>query len=420
VTRHPIRVVVDDDLERWRLTVFFRLLLAIPHYVWAFLWTIAAFVVAVASWFATLVQGSTPGALHGFLERYVRYLTHLSAYLLLTADPYPPFNGKDGYPVDVEIDPPVQQARWAVALRLVVALPALVLASTLIGYGSQGGQWSHMRGSSYALQATGAANAVAFLGWFACLVRGRMPRGFRDLQAYALRYSAQTWGYLLLLTDRYPNARPAEPPAAPPEDPHPVSLALADDLARSRLTVFFRLLLALPHLVWITLWFIVLLPVLVVAWTIVLVRRQAPASLNRFICAYLRYQTHLSAFLYLAADPFPAFNGAPGYPVDLMLPAEPQPQHRGKTAVRLLLVVPAWITAAGLGGAAVVAAILGWFAALLTARMPRGLRDLEAWSIRYTVQADAYLFLVTDCYPYAGPYEFAEPPVEDAEALLVA
>jgi hypothetical protein len=54
---------------------------------------------------------------------------------------------------------------------------------------------------------------VAFLGAVFALFMGRYPRGFRDLSAYALRYSAQTWGYLLLLTDRYPTlASGTEPP----------------------------------------------------------------------------------------------------------------------------------------------------------------------------------------------------------------
>ena len=32
-----------------------------------------------------------------------------------------------------------------------------------------------------------------------------MSQGMRDLQAYCLRYQAQTYGYLLLLTQRYPS-----------------------------------------------------------------------------------------------------------------------------------------------------------------------------------------------------------------------
>ena len=39
---------------------------------------------------------------------------------------------------------------------------------------------------------------------FYALVTGRYPRGFRDLSAYCIRYQAQTYAYLLLLTDRYP------------------------------------------------------------------------------------------------------------------------------------------------------------------------------------------------------------------------
>ena len=40
---HPIRVVVGDDLRRSRLTVAFRLILAIPHIIWFFIWSLGAF-----------------------------------------------------------------------------------------------------------------------------------------------------------------------------------------------------------------------------------------------------------------------------------------------------------------------------------------------------------------------------------------
>jgi Domain of unknown function (DUF4389) len=411
--QHPIRLVVADDLRRSRLTVFFRLLLAIPHYIWVVLWSIAAIVAAIASWFAALVRGQTPDGLHGFLARYVRYVTQLHGYLLLAADPYPAFTGDPGYPIDLEIDPPAPQHRGKTAARILLALPALAVADSLIGLGGGSG-WRSRGGDAYWYSgSSGAAALVAFLAWFACLARGSMPRGFRDLQAYAIRYAAQTWAYLLLLTDRYPDARPVEPPAAAPEPAHPVRLVVTDDLTRTRLTVFFRILLALPHLIWIALWIIALVPTLIAAWVLMLVRGRLPTALHRFFSAYLRYQAQLSAFLYLVADPFPGFTGTPGYPVDLELPAAPDSQRRATTVVRALLAVPAWLTAAGLSGAALVAAVLGWFASLATGRMPRGLRDLGAWSIRYTAQADAYLFFVTERYPYAGPYEFAEPPPED-------
>lgn len=34
---------------------------------------------------------------------------------------------------------------------------------------------------------------------------------------------------------------------------HAVTLVVTDDLRRSRLTVFFRLLLGIPHFIWLTL-----------------------------------------------------------------------------------------------------------------------------------------------------------------------
>ena len=46
---------------------------------------------------------------------------------------------------------------------------------------------------------------VAFLGWFYCLVTGRMSGGLQNLGTYCLRYETQTYGYLLLLTSRYPS-----------------------------------------------------------------------------------------------------------------------------------------------------------------------------------------------------------------------
>ncbi|MGH3092567.1 MAG: DUF4389 domain-containing protein, partial [Gaiellaceae bacterium] len=138
--RHPIRVVVEDDLERSRLTVLFRLLLAIPHLIWLLLWSIGALVAAIVNWFATLALGRSPDSLHGFLAAYVRYATHVYAYLSLAANPFPGFTGEAGsYPVDVEIEPPAPQNRWKTGFRIVLVIPALILANALAGGPGGGG-----------------------------------------------------------------------------------------------------------------------------------------------------------------------------------------------------------------------------------------------------------------------------------------
>ena len=47
--------------------------------------------------------------------------------------------------------------------------------------------------------------AVSLVAWFAAIATARTPRGMRDLMAYCLRYQAQTYAYLALLTSRYPS-----------------------------------------------------------------------------------------------------------------------------------------------------------------------------------------------------------------------
>ena len=180
--QHPIRLIVNDDLKRSRLTVFFRLILAIPHFVWISLWAIVAALAAIVNWFATLFAGQSPAGLHDFLARFLRYSTHVTAYSYLLADPFPGFSGQPGYPIDLEVDPPAPQRRIITFFRLILVIPATFFASVL----------------SYVIE------IVAFFGWFVCLLLGRMPEGMRNLSAYCLRYQQQTYAYALLLTERYP------------------------------------------------------------------------------------------------------------------------------------------------------------------------------------------------------------------------
>jgi Domain of unknown function (DUF4389) len=423
MVEHPVRLVVEDDLARKRLTVFFRLLLAIPLLIWALLWSVGVIIASIFNWVATLVRGTPPERLHGFMCSYIRYLSHVNAYLWLVAEPYPGFGGVEGtYPVDVTLPPPSAQPRWQTLLRFVLALPALLVSTALGGAGPSGrfarGGGSSSYGGSYG--GGGAlALTVAVLGWFASLARGRMPKGLRDAGAYSVGYNAQSLAFFLLVTDRYPNADPTallEGVERPP--PHPVHLVGdPDDLRRSRVTVLFRLLLVVPHIVWLALWGIAAVFAAIANWFVTLVRGTPAASLHRFLSSFVRYELHVYAFLYLVGNPFPGFTGAYGsYPLDLELPG-PGRQNRWKTAFRLVLAIPALIVNGALGWALAASAFLTWFVALARGTAPWGLRNLSAYALRYSAQTSAYLALLTDVYPHASPLEGASPQLElDLEA----
>lgn len=383
----PATIIVTDDLRRSRVTVFFRLLLAIPHFVWLALWTAAALLAAIANWVATLALGRSPAPLYHFLAAYIRYSTHLNAFLFLAANPFPGFTGRAGsYPVDVEVAPLAPQHRLKTLFRIVLAVPALIFAGGIRGTG------------------VGTFRAVvAFLGWFAALVTGRMPRGFRNGAAWGIGYGAQVGAYLFVLSDRYPNSDPAATGIVGVQPPRPVRLRIDDDRRRSRVTVFFRLLLFVPHYVWLVLWGVAVAVAVLLSWFATLALGRSPAPLHRFVSAYLRYQTHAFAFASLIGNPFPGFVGRPGsYPIDVEIDG-PEPQHRLKTLFRLFLALPAAMVSWGLFGVLLIAAFLGWFAALATGRMPTGFRNVGAWALRYSAQVNAYLYLLTDRYPYSGP-----------------
>jgi hypothetical protein len=411
VDEHPIRLLVEDDLRRNRLTVFFRLILAIPHFIWAFVWGIAVFFAAIVNWFATLATGTPPASLHRFLSRYVRYLAHLNAYVWLVADPYPGFVGEEGeYPIDVTLPPPAEQERWKTLLRIFLMLPALFLSATLGGVGAIRAPYRG-RGGRYGAGGGGALSGICgVLGWFAILATGRMPKGLRDAGAYSIGYGAQVLAYILLVTDRYPESDPTAMLAAVDRPPqHPVYLVGdAHDLRRSRVLVLFRLPLAIPHLVWLTLWTVAAVLAGIVNWFATLFTGTPPRALHRFLSAYVRYSLHVSAFLFLAANPFPGFVGREGsYPLDVVLPG-PERQNRWITGFRIFLAIPAYIVNGALGWALAIAAILTWFAALATGSAPWGLRNLSAYALRYAAQLNAYAYLLTERYPHASPLEGAE------------
>jgi 2-(1,2-epoxy-1,2-dihydrophenyl)acetyl-CoA isomerase len=183
-----------------------------------------------------------------------------------------------------------------------------------------------------------------------------------------------------------------------PAETHPVELVVADDLRRWRLTVLVRQLLAYPHIAVVIGWGIVAFLVAFAGWFVVLVRGELPRRMHGFIADFLRYSTRVSAYLYFLADPYPSFRVEREYPVDLLI-APPVPQERWKTALRIVLAIPALAFVVALAGVLYVLQYVAFLVSLVLGRMPKGMRDLGAYCIRYAAQTNAYLLLLTDAYP---------------------
>jgi len=179
---YPVRLVGGEDLQRSRLTVFFRIFLLIPHAIVLFFYAIGAMVVTVVAWFAALITGRVPDGMHAFIAGYERYYARVLAYGAILADPFPPFGASGSYPVDLEIDPPVDQNRLTVLFRIILAIPCIIVL--------------------YVLQ--NLLYLVAIGNWFVALFAGRVPPGLETLGMFCLRFLVRTHTYIALVNPRYP------------------------------------------------------------------------------------------------------------------------------------------------------------------------------------------------------------------------
>ncbi len=119
-----MRLELRDRRERSRLIVLFRILLVSPHLIWLLGWSALALLAVVVAWPVALAIGRVPSLLHRFIAAWVRYSTHVCAFLFVIGGPFPGFVGAAGsYPVDIAIDPPQRQRRLVTLFRLVLVLP---------------------------------------------------------------------------------------------------------------------------------------------------------------------------------------------------------------------------------------------------------------------------------------------------------
>jgi pilus assembly protein TadC len=84
--------LVDPAAPRDRLTVAFRLILAIPHFIVLFFVLLAWCVTTIAAWFMILFTGHYPRGLYEFGVGALRWRMRVESYVLLMVDEYPPFS----------------------------------------------------------------------------------------------------------------------------------------------------------------------------------------------------------------------------------------------------------------------------------------------------------------------------------------
>jgi hypothetical protein len=198
---------------------------------------------------------------------------------------------------------------------------------------------------------------------------------------------------------------------------YPVQFSVVyPDRELNRLTTFFRLIVAIPILIIVTLvsgnesyatrgenWgvaagaggLLVLAPLLMIVF-----RQKYPRWWFDWNLQLMRFSSRVSVYVALMDDTYPSTDEEQSVRLDFPYPDAREGLNRWLPLVKWLLAIPHYVILVFLTLAAIVSVIVAWFAILFTGRYPRGLFDFVEGVFRWWNRVIGYAFvLVTDEYP---------------------
>jgi Domain of unknown function (DUF4389) len=189
------------------------------------------------------------------------------------------------YPATFEVDRAERIANWRPLVQWLLAIPHFAIL--------------------YGLQLV--ARAAAIISWFAILFTGKLPEGLANMVGLYIRYNNRASAYAGFLREEYPPFV-FDPVAPDPGMYPPVRTGFAPELEnRNRVTVGFRLILAIPQLIVVAILGIAALLVWLISLFAVLFTGRWPEGLRTFVVGYMRWVTRVEAYIGLLTDAYPPF-----------------------------------------------------------------------------------------------------------------
>lgn len=182
---------------------------------------------------------------------------------------------------------------------------------------------------------------------------------------------------------------------------YPVVYHQTPAIERNRLTVFFRYIMVIPHLIWSFIYGLAAHVAVFIAWFVIVFTGHYSEPIYRFVAGYARFLTRLVGYMQLVTDKFPPFDGAehPEYPVTLTIPPPQDSYSRLTTALRIILLIPVWILQYVFLLWIHAVSIAIWIVAVVTGKTSDALVDAERFPLAYIARSYAYSCLLTDRWP---------------------
>ena len=186
------------------------------------------------------------------------------------------------YPLAFDVEYPEKLSRLLIFAKWLLAVPHWIIL--------------------YALMAV--AQAITVVAWFAILFTGRYPKGLFVFVVGIYRWYYNVIAYAALLRDDYP-------PFSLSAGQYPLTFHVEYPKRLSRLLIFFKWLLIIPHLIVLVLLGIVYWITLVIAWFAILFTGRYPKGLFNFGVGLFRWGARINAYYMLMRDDYPPFSLAP-------------------------------------------------------------------------------------------------------------
>jgi hypothetical protein len=157
-----------------------------------------------------------------------------------------------------------------------------------------------------------ALYVTTFFAWFAILIVGRYPRGLWDFAMMTLRWQARLNAYIYLQRDEYPPFGDGD---------YPVTFEMAYPERMSRLLIFVKWLLIIPHAIVLYILGVALYVVWLIAWFAILITGRYPQGMFDFVTGVSRWAYRVTAYVLMLTDAYPPFTlSAPAVPPATMAP----------------------------------------------------------------------------------------------------
>ena len=204
------------------------------------------------------------------------------------------------YPIRFDLERELgARNRLAVAFRIILAIPILILLGTVSGGAISGAR------DNGAVTVAGAGGLLFAGPLLMILFRQKYPRWWFDWNLALWKFENRVAAYMLLLRDEYPATD--EEQAVRLEVEYP-------DVPRelNRWLPLVKWFLAIPHLIVLLFVDIALFFVVVYAWFAILLTGAYPAGAQEFAIGVMRWHNRVVAYAFtLVTDRYPPFRLAP-------------------------------------------------------------------------------------------------------------